>query len=275
MELDRETMRARDRLRGQQDRLRRPAQGRALRDAPAVAHRRVLHRLPPRHRQGAAEAGRHDPRRADRDDGPARPHQRHHAPPLPRALQHPALRARRRPRRPRPGPQRDDPPRRPRPAPGRPAPRDPRRAARSPSATSTTTPRRSRPPSPPSARTSPASSRRRATPRRPPRSRTRASAASGARSRPSCASCARRSRSSTPPPPSRSRRFTNLRRASPFLKELFETLGPFAEASQPAIKTLGDAAKQGRGAIEAAREPRGRAAARRRRPARGRRRTSR
>jgi virulence factor Mce-like protein len=47
----------------------------------------------------------------------------------------------------------------------------------------------------------------------------------------------------------------NLRTASPFLRQLFETLGPYAEASRPAVRTLADAAKQGRGAVEAARAP--------------------
>jgi virulence factor Mce-like protein len=47
----------------------------------------------------------------------------------------------------------------------------------------------------------------------------------------------------------------NLRTASPHLKTLFETLGPYAEASQPAIRTLGDAARQGRGAVRASRAP--------------------
>jgi virulence factor Mce-like protein len=47
----------------------------------------------------------------------------------------------------------------------------------------------------------------------------------------------------------------NLRVASPYLKSLFETLGPYAEASQPAVRTLSDAARQGRGAVRAAREP--------------------
>ena len=47
----------------------------------------------------------------------------------------------------------------------------------------------------------------------------------------------------------------NLRTASPFLKSLFETLGPYAEASQPAVRTLSDAAKQGRRAVRVARDP--------------------
>jgi virulence factor Mce-like protein len=47
----------------------------------------------------------------------------------------------------------------------------------------------------------------------------------------------------------------NLRIASPSLKALFDTLGPYAEASQPAIRTLGDAAKQGRRAVRVSREP--------------------
>jgi virulence factor Mce-like protein len=49
--------------------------------------------------------------------------------------------------------------------------------------------------------------------------------------------------------------FRNLRRASPFLRTLFETLGPYAEASRPAVRTLADAAKQGRRAVKVAREP--------------------
>ncbi|HEX2086539.1 MAG TPA: MlaD family protein, partial [Solirubrobacteraceae bacterium] len=47
----------------------------------------------------------------------------------------------------------------------------------------------------------------------------------------------------------------NLQAASPYLKSLFETLGPYAEASQPAIRTLSEAARQGRGAVREAREP--------------------
>ena len=47
----------------------------------------------------------------------------------------------------------------------------------------------------------------------------------------------------------------NLRVASPHLKDLFETLGPYAEASQPAVRTLGEAAKLGRSAVRASREP--------------------
>ena len=47
----------------------------------------------------------------------------------------------------------------------------------------------------------------------------------------------------------------NLRVASPYLKALFETLGPYSEASQPAIRTLSEAADLGRGAVRAAREP--------------------
>jgi virulence factor Mce-like protein len=47
----------------------------------------------------------------------------------------------------------------------------------------------------------------------------------------------------------------NLRRASPALQSLFETLGPYAEASQPAVKTLGEAAKEGRRAVAVARAP--------------------
>ena len=47
----------------------------------------------------------------------------------------------------------------------------------------------------------------------------------------------------------------NLRVASPHLKDLFETLGPYAEASQPAIRTLSEAARQGRSAVRVARAP--------------------
>ncbi len=49
--------------------------------------------------------------------------------------------------------------------------------------------------------------------------------------------------------------FRNLRTASPFLRTLFETLGPYAEASRPATRTLANAAQQGRRAVKAAREP--------------------
>ena len=47
----------------------------------------------------------------------------------------------------------------------------------------------------------------------------------------------------------------NLRTAAPYLRELFETLGPYAEASQPAVRTLAEASKQGRKAVAAARAP--------------------
>ena len=47
----------------------------------------------------------------------------------------------------------------------------------------------------------------------------------------------------------------NLGRAAPYLEKLFDTLGPYAEASRPSIRTLADAAKTGRGAVGAAREP--------------------
>ena len=48
---------------------------------------------------------------------------------------------------------------------------------------------------------------------------------------------------------------SNLRIASPHLKALFETLGPYSEASQPAIRSLAEAAQIGRRTVRAAREP--------------------
>ena len=47
----------------------------------------------------------------------------------------------------------------------------------------------------------------------------------------------------------------DLGTAAPLLTELFETLGPYAEASRPAVRSLADAAEVGRGAVKAAREP--------------------
>ena len=47
----------------------------------------------------------------------------------------------------------------------------------------------------------------------------------------------------------------NLHTAAPLLEDLFDTLGPYSEASRPAIRTLGDAAKVGRGAVRAMRGP--------------------
>ena len=48
---------------------------------------------------------------------------------------------------------------------------------------------------------------------------------------------------------------TNLGRAAPFLEKLFDTLGPYAEASRPSIRSLADAAKVGSEAVESARAP--------------------
>ena len=59
------------RLRDHQGGLRLAAQGRHLRVAPAVADRRVLHRLQARHAPGEARQRRDDPRRADDVDDPA------------------------------------------------------------------------------------------------------------------------------------------------------------------------------------------------------------
>jgi virulence factor Mce-like protein len=47
----------------------------------------------------------------------------------------------------------------------------------------------------------------------------------------------------------------NLNRAAPALTELFETLGPYADASRPAVRSLADAAQVGRGAVRAVRPP--------------------
>lgn len=47
----------------------------------------------------------------------------------------------------------------------------------------------------------------------------------------------------------------DLGTAAPLLTRLFKTLGPYAEASRPAVRTLADAAEVGRGAVRAAREP--------------------
>ena len=45
----------------------------------------------------------------------------------------------------------------------------------------------------------------------------------------------------------------NLRRAAPHLERLFDTLGPYSKAAQPAVRSLAEAAKQGRPAVRAAR----------------------
>ena len=85
IKLDKRTKHALDRLQDRQERLRLAAQRHLLRVAPAVADRRVLRRLPARHRQAGAQAGRRHPGQPHRLDGRARPRHRHPAPPLPRA----------------------------------------------------------------------------------------------------------------------------------------------------------------------------------------------
>jgi virulence factor Mce-like protein len=47
----------------------------------------------------------------------------------------------------------------------------------------------------------------------------------------------------------------NLNRAAPHLEQLFRTLGPYADASRPAVRSLADAAEVGRGAVRATRAP--------------------
>ena len=47
----------------------------------------------------------------------------------------------------------------------------------------------------------------------------------------------------------------NLNTAAPFIEDLANTLGPFADASRPANRTLAAAARTGRGAVKAARAP--------------------
>ncbi|HEV3001924.1 MAG TPA: MlaD family protein [Solirubrobacteraceae bacterium] len=47
----------------------------------------------------------------------------------------------------------------------------------------------------------------------------------------------------------------NLRTASPALRALFETLGPYSDASRPAVRTLADAARRGRRAVSVSRAP--------------------
>ena len=84
--------------RGLEARLRRFPQGRELRGPPAVADRRVLRGLPARQVGRAAPGRRRRARRADRLDDPDGHRQRHHAPPLPRALPADRDRARHRPR---------------------------------------------------------------------------------------------------------------------------------------------------------------------------------
>jgi virulence factor Mce-like protein len=47
----------------------------------------------------------------------------------------------------------------------------------------------------------------------------------------------------------------NLNRAAPALEQLFDTLGPYADASRPAVRSLADAAEVGRGAVRATTAP--------------------
>ena len=47
----------------------------------------------------------------------------------------------------------------------------------------------------------------------------------------------------------------SLNRAAPLLTRLFDTLGPYSDASRPAIRSLADAAEVGRGAVRATRAP--------------------
>jgi virulence factor Mce-like protein len=47
----------------------------------------------------------------------------------------------------------------------------------------------------------------------------------------------------------------NLNRAAPLLEQLFDTLGPYADASRPAVRSLADAAEVGRGAVKATTAP--------------------
>ena len=47
----------------------------------------------------------------------------------------------------------------------------------------------------------------------------------------------------------------NLNRAAPFMEQLFDTLGPYADASRPSVRSLADAAKAGRPAVNALRAP--------------------
>ena len=89
----------------------RPAQGRALRDPPAVADRRVLRGLPAGHLRRAAPGRRAPARGADQLDDRDRPGQRHHAPALSRPPPADRGRARRGPRGPPGRPQRRAPPR--------------------------------------------------------------------------------------------------------------------------------------------------------------------
>ena len=184
--------------------------GRDVHDPPAVADRREVRRV---HADPAAPAGRApapralraDPRRragrgpapaagrADVQAGRHRPHQQHHAPaPAPAPGDHPQ-RARRRPRRPRGGPQRDDPPREPGARRDERGPRDPRRAEPGARASSRTdsdavlAPLAARPRA-----ASRASSSRPTPSRRRPPSGARTSSATSSCCRASSRSCARR-----------------------------------------------------------------------------------
>ena len=239
-ELDREDMRALVDDRDHRDGLRRPAHRRLLRDAAAVADRRVLRRLPARRRPTSGSSRRRDdPGRADRVDGPGRPRQQHHAPPVPRALLDPALRARRRPRRPR---RRTSTRRSAAPIPAlREADRvlailaeqrrdDPRPLR----ATPTRVVGRA---APTSARTSRASSTRRAT---PPRASRRARDGIRAPVPARCPTFLRELRP-TMRAPRRGRRRADARAAQPAPRRAAcssassTTLGPFAEASRPGV----------------------------------------
>ena len=236
-----------------------------LRVPPAVADRRVLHRLQARAPPQKLAARRDDPGRADRLDDPDRPRQQRAAPPVPRAASGssstssaPASRA---------APTDiNEVVRRASPPCARPTacwPSSPPRTRRSSSSSPTRTPRSAT--SPRTSKTSAAGSSR---PRRPPPPRPSAAPTSPpacSASRPSCASCARRwPRSATPPRRRRPRCRTSTRppTSSP---RFLENLKPLSESTpgQPALAGRGLAqgppGRQGRPAGRRRARPRDRA----------------
>ena len=188
---------------------------------------------------------RHGPGRADLLDDPDGPRQQHHAAPLPRALPPDHHRARHRPRRPPGRPPGGAPARPPGPA------RDLARAA---------DPRRPEPGHQELHRRL-GHGRRRAREEQarrgalgqggrphgrdlghPPR---RAARAASSASRSSSTSCSPRWRASASWPTSRRRCWRTSQRAAPDLDTFFTRLGPFAEASRPAVRSLGEAGEVG------------------------------
>ena len=225
--------------------LRRLPQGRELRDPAAVADRRVLRGLPARQVGRAAAGRRRRARGADLLDDPDGHRQRHHAPALPRALPADHHRARHRPggapgRPPggaaarAPGPARD--------LEGAAHPRRPERGHQELHHGLGHRDQRAREEQ---ARRRALGAARRAT---PPRSR-RPAATSCARTssrfpefldelRPTMARLGELADEQTP-------LLADLQRAAPDLDTFFTRVGPFSEASRPAVRSLGEAGEVG------------------------------